>query len=980
MRTLTKRRRSRHALARTAFCLLLAVLAVAGAASAEEDFPLVQTVFNERSGLPTGEANDVLQTSDGYIWAGSYGGLIRYDGSEFRNYSAEGLLPSSSVRMMHEDAQGRLWIGTNDAGVFVMENGEITAPQGQPTDNFLCIRGFAEGADGMVYACSNSGIGQIQDGVMTIYDDPEVAGKTAYAIGVDRYGRVWGSTDSSGGCVVLRGGRVEALVRSSDYFKDGEGIYSVSAGADGTIWLGGSDNHIVRLEFLGEGFGPEDIQATTYTLEQVSVINSMRETSGALMAASGLHGYALVSPESGVVLEISEEEGASNINSSDVDYEGNIWLASTEQGLVKYSEGCFAPYAEDMFSGISLNAIAILGDKGYVGSNNGLAVVGGGGDPAEQALVSLLEGVQVRDIKADSRGNIWVASYSENPVVCYNPASGQTAVFSTDNGLCNDRARVLAELQDGSIAVGTQSGLSIIAEGQVQKSYTDFAYPTILSLLEMPDGTLLAGSDGGGIYAIKDGAVAANLSFAQGLAEGVVLRILRDTGDNCFVSAGSSLYYMRDGRFEKLTALKKEAGSIFDLYLRDGKLWLLQNSAVLAVNREDLLAGGDGDPMPYSFKHGLAGSLNANTQHCLYNGQLYLATRSGVSVFSFRMPENVRPRVTVNSVIVDGVTYEHPERVTVDSGARRVDINYAVLSYSTASRFHTTYTLEGFDKAGSLTDSERNFVSYTNLRGGEYTFKLQVSDPNSGQSAQCSFQLVKEKKLSEQPLFWTAVVVLTIAAVVGAASLVYSVKLRNARRRQREYRDILEQSLLTFAGTIDAKDKYTNGHSTRVAQYSRELARRMGMTPEEQENIYYVALLHDIGKIGVPDQVLNKPGKLTPEEREIIQQHPVTGAEILKNFTSLKGIADGARFHHEQYNGKGYCEGRAGEDIPLTARIIAVADTYDAMASDRCYRKGLPREVIEEELKKGSGKQFDPKIVPHMLAIIAEGGPLEQNG
>jgi len=164
---------------------------------------------------------------------------------------------------------------------------------------------------------------------------------------VDRYGRVWGSTDSSGGCVVLRDGKVEALVPSSDYFKNGEGIYCVSGGSNGDIWLGGSNNHIVRLEFSGEGFGPEDIHAVTYTLEQVSVINSVRETADGTIAASGLHGYALVSPEDGVVREISEQEGASNINSSDVDCEGNIWLASTEQGVVKYSPGCFAPYAED---------------------------------------------------------------------------------------------------------------------------------------------------------------------------------------------------------------------------------------------------------------------------------------------------------------------------------------------------------------------------------------------------------------------------------------------------------------------------------------------------------------------------------------------------------------------------------------------------------------------------------------------------------
>lgn len=123
-------------------------------------------------------------------------------------------------------------------------------------DNFRCIRGFAEGSDGTVYVCSNSGIGQIRDGVMTIYGHPEVAGKAAYTIGVDRFGRVWCSTDSSGGCVVLQNGSVEALVPSSDNFGGGESIYSVAGGSDGAIWLGGSDNHIVRLEFSRGGLWP----------------------------------------------------------------------------------------------------------------------------------------------------------------------------------------------------------------------------------------------------------------------------------------------------------------------------------------------------------------------------------------------------------------------------------------------------------------------------------------------------------------------------------------------------------------------------------------------------------------------------------------------------------------------------------------------------------------------------------------------------
>ena len=123
----------------------------------------------------------------------------------------------------------------------------------------------------------------------------------------------------------------------------------------------------------------------------------------------------------------------------------------------------------------------------------------------------------------------------------------------------------------------------------------------------------------------------------------------------------------------------------------------------------------------------------------------------------------------------------------------------------------------------------------------------------------------------------------------------------------------------------------------------------------------------------MPDHILNKAGRLTEEERQVIQTHPVMGGDILKNFTALKGISEGARYHHERYDGKGYCAGKAGDDIPQVARIIGVADSYDAMSSDRCYRKALSQEVIAQELRKGSGTQFDPEVVPIMLQMMEDG-------
>ena len=178
--------------------------------------------------------------------------------------------------------------------------------------------------------------------------------------------------------------------------------------------------------------------------------------------------------------------------------------------------------------------------------------------------------------------------------------------------------------------------------------------------------------------------------------------------------------------------------------------------------------------------------------------------------------------------------------------------------------------------------------------------------------------------------------------------------------------------MLTLADTIDAKDKYTNGHSVRVAQYSKLIAEKLNMSRKEQDDIYRMGLLHDIGKIGVRDEIINKTTRLEEEEYNEIKKHPVTGAKILENMSELPDIAIGAKYHHERYDGRGYPEGLSGENIPLVARIIGVADAYDAMTSNRSYREVMPQEKVRDEIVKGKGTQFDPVFAEIMLKIIDE--------
>ena len=190
-------------------------------------------------------------------------------------------------------------------------------------------------------------------------------------------------------------------------------------------------------------------------------------------------------------------------------------------------------------------------------------------------------------------------------------------------------------------------------------------------------------------------------------------------------------------------------------------------------------------------------------------------------------------------------------------------------------------------------------------------------------------------------------------------------------KEEREREHILfEQTAEALASAIDAKDPYTHGHSARVAMYSTQIAREAGLSEEECERVYFAALLHDVGKIGVPSAVINKPGRLTDEEFAMIKLHPVMGNQILSNIQQSPYLSIGAHYHHERYDGRGYPDGLKGEDIPELARIIGVADSYDAMTSKRSYRDPIPQQTVREELVKGIGTQFDPQYAKLMIHLI----------
>ena len=214
-------------------------------------------------------------------------------------------------------------------------------------------------------------------------------------------------------------------------------------------------------------------------------------------------------------------------------------------------------------------------------------------------------------------------------------------------------------------------------------------------------------------------------------------------------------------------------------------------------------------------------------------------------------------------------------------------------------------------------------------------------------------------------ILWMAAVAAFIAFSVLA--LKYENKIYEQDKMLREFLDV-------FSSFVDAKDSYTYGHSQRVAQYSQKIAEELGLPEEKCESIYRVALLHDIGKCFVSDEILKKAGTFTEEEFAAVKMHPVKGAEMVKGTSLIPGIYDGILYHHERFDGTGYPTGKKREEIPLIGRIITVADAFDAMTSDRVYRGKISKECAVDELKENSGTQFDPQIVDAFLKALKKTG------
>lgn len=953
-------------IASTVMCLLF----VAGAATARAaDMPLLsgylQTLFDVDSGLPSNNVTTIMQTSDGYIWLGGYNGLIRFDGTQFRTVAdidTEGF-GSSSIRALVEDKNGVLWIGTNDMGLFTYKNGKFThiESDGLFSDS---VRTLKLAADGSVLVGSTKGCARITEGRTETLCD-ELSGISAVSMALTPGGSLWVVADS-GKIFQMFGSGIVFSAESSQFSE--YSCLSVFAVSDSSVLLGTNGEVLISLDTSDSSY-----EASVIKTEGISGVEKIcRDSSERLWLCSG-SGIAVF--ENG---KASRQNALMSVVCVDFceDYEGNLWFASTRQGVLRLVPSKFVDAG---LENCVVNATCVRDSLLYAATDTGLVImdINNGCAKVENELTKLLDGIRLRCVIRDSQNRLWLCAYEKYGAICYD-GNGWT-IFNKSAGFISDRARVAMEMRDGSMAIGTGDGLAVISGSEITQTYTSengLENAVILSMEQDADGVLWIGTDGAGIYKVMSDGELENLNVKAGLAADIILRMHYDERKGVmWVSTGSRLCCVKsDGGIVTVTGLGNGSSSVLDiLTTADEKLWVLTASNVIITDAESLLNEKIPEKRILGRSEGLRSTITSNSWNALDGDKLYICCSNGISIAdTVSVPVNsVTPKIAVSSIIVDGKSYDPSERIMLGRDSDRLVIEYSLLSF-TGQQGKISYILEGYDSS-TTTVTNLQSTSYTNLGGGIYNFRIFGENGDGIRSGDIIIRISKEYSWYEIPYVWIALFIIIVVTVIFAVSKYLEHQTRAMTERHAELKNITEQAMTAISSTIDAKDAYTIGHSRRVAKYSREIAQRMGLSEDEQDEIYFSGLLHDIGKIGVPDEILTKPDKLTAEEFEIIKKHSEKGGDILKSITTMPMISEGARYHHEKFDGTGYNHGLKGDEIPLVGRIICAADTFDAMYSDRPYRKAKTRGEIAAEFIRCSGTQFEPHIADIVINMINDG-------
>lgn len=931
-------------------------------------------MYNNSNDLPTSEANDIVQTDDGFIYIGSYSGLIRYDGVNFTRFDS--FTGITSVVSLFIDSKNRLWVGTNDSGLALYENGDFTFYNREDGLTSLSVRDIAEDGEGNIIFGTTSELAYINDkGELSLIESESAGVMYVKHLLPGNDGAVYGCTLDG---VFFR---MENLEITASYNSEEMGFGVVSCITpdkyeEGVVWLGTDKSNIIRGNILDKMLNFRVINVEPAV--NINSITAIDENNFWVCSDSGIGR-----------LNKSGEYTAENyplnnsVEKAMTDYENNVWFVSSRQGVMKLVKNNFTDVSEA--AGIPecvVNTTCLFNDDLYIGTDSGLYIADKNHNQKSNDLTELLKGVRIRCMITDSENKLWIGSYGSKGLLCYD-GKDITSFGDDDDDYRLEKIRDVTELSDGTIAAAAIEGVALVKDGEItgfidESSGLDDA-EIILTVCGGDNGKIYLGTDGSGIFIVENGKVVRRIGLDDGLRSEVIMRIKPDEKRGGYwIVTGNSFAYMKDEQVKTLSNFPYSNN--FDIFTDSSdKAWALSSNGIYVVSADKLISGDDLEYAFYDLKCGISAITTANSRSCLAeDGTLYIAGQTGVAGVNINESHESGSQIKLAVPYVDiddkRVMIKDGETLKIPADCKRLTIYGYALTFG-FSNPRLSYCLEGFDNEKiSVTRHDLQPISYTNLYSGEYTFVFSTIDITTGEpTATVSIKMEKEKAFFEQFWFWALIVFGVLAVGMMALLIAANIKNRRLVEKERENRLFVNQIIRAFAKCIDLKDTYTNGHSFRVARYTSMIAERMGYSKRQVEDIYNIGLLHDIGKIAVPDSILGKPSRLTSEEYEIVKHHAENGYQILKEIEIHPDLAIGAGYHHEYYDGSGYPSGLKGDEIPEVAQIITVADTFDAMNSTRAYRKQMNKDDILAEMRRISGTQLNPKIVDIFFELVNEG-------
>lgn len=690
-------------------------------------------LYDNTNGLPTSEANAIAETADGLIWIGSYSGLIRYDGNTFERIdSTTGI---ASVVSLFVDSRERLWIGTNDNGVAVMEHDTYHIYNKSNGLKSSTIRSIMEDPEGNIYIATTRGVAMVDEDLnLHTIDEPLINEEYIRMLRLGMDNLIYGITNS-GAVFTMKDGKLTGYYDSSKMGISNIRTILPDSSHPGYVYIGTMQSEIYYGMLRNGLVDPVVIDAAP--LEYVNSIDQVNHE----IWISADNGIGVI--KNGKVTHLENVPVDSSAEGMMADYQGNLWFVSSKQGVMKIVPNQFTDifeqydlpatvvnttcmYNDMLFIGTKNNGLTVIDENGVVESLPLVSVMSASGEVIDGAtdLIQMLQECRLRSITRDSQNRLWISTFSEYGLLRYD--NGSLTLFTTEDGMPSDRVRTVFECQDDTFLVPCTGGLTLIKDDVITEIYGEssgITNPEILTAIEAKNKDKLIGTDGDGIYVISDSDVM-HIGLESGLSSEVVMRLKQDVSrDIIWIVTSNSLAYM-DADYNITTIREFPYSNNFDLYENSkGEMWVLSSNGIYVTTTDELLSNGEISTVYYSRDNGLSCIATSNSYSELTkDGDLYIAGSTGVAKVNIEQPfESVDDiKMSVPYVEADG-TLIYPDdsgTITIPSNVKKLTIYGYVYNY-TLMNPQVTYYLNGFDDTHTTVKrSELVPIDYTNLSGG----------------------------------------------------------------------------------------------------------------------------------------------------------------------------------------------------------------------------------------------------------------------